>query len=91
VTFNQQIRRALLPTEWKVTSYTVFGILFFVLGVAALIQPNFAFPAKRSEVVIANRRVVLETRKVISIPRAASAAEVVLGIGLVFFGSRKLR
>jgi len=74
----------------KITAYTIFGILFFVAGVVALIHPNFVLPGKKNEMTIAGQQVVIETSKVISIPRLASAAEVVLGLGLVFFGSRKL-
>jgi hypothetical protein len=88
VTLKQQIT---WPKPWKVTSYTVFGILFFVLGVVALIKPNFSYKVSEREEITANQRVLIETRKVVSIPRAASAAEVALGVGLVFFGSRKLR
>jgi hypothetical protein len=75
----------------KITLYTAFGVLFVVLGVIALIHPNFAMPGKRNEVMIQNHRVLIETSRVISIPRVASATEVVLGFGLIFFGSRKSR
>jgi hypothetical protein len=73
----------------KITLHAVFGVLFLVLGVVALIHPNFALPGKKNEVMIADQKVVIETRRIISIPRFASGIEVVLGIGLIFFGSRK--
>jgi hypothetical protein len=41
--------------------------------------------------MVQNQKVLIETSRVISIPRVASAIEVALGIGLVFFGSRKPR
>jgi hypothetical protein len=75
----------------KITAYTIFGILFFLAGLVALIHPNFVLPGQKTHVTIANQDVLMETSRVVSIPRAASAAEVVLGLGLVFFGSRKLR
>jgi hypothetical protein len=75
----------------KITFYTVFGILLVVVGIVALIRPNFALPAKRHEEMIMNQKVLIETRRVISIPRAASATELVLGLGLIFFGSRPPR
>jgi len=78
-------------TSMKITAYTIFGILFFVLGLAALIHPNFVLPGKKSQVTIEGQQVLMQTSRVVSIPRAASAAEVVLGLALVFFGSRKLR
>ncbi len=70
----------------KLTLHAAFGVLFLVLGVVALIHPNFLLSAKK--VTIADQRVI-ETRRIISIPRLASGIEVVLGIGLIFFGSRK--
>ncbi len=79
------------PGSMKVTAYTILGILFFVLGLVALIHPNFALPGKQQQVTVAGQHLVIQTSRVISIPRAASAAEVVLGLGLIFFGSRKLR
>jgi hypothetical protein len=77
--------------EVTITAYTLFGILFFVMGIVALIHPNLELPGKKDEVTIANQKVLIETHRVISIPRAASATEVALGIGLIFFGSRKPR
>jgi hypothetical protein len=74
-----------------VTSYTVFGALFLVLGIVALIKPNFSYVVNKQEQIIDNRRILMQTRRVISIPRPASIAEILLGLGLVYFGSRKLR
>jgi hypothetical protein len=88
VTLKQQVA---WPKQWKVTSYTVFGILFSVLGIAALIAPNFSYVVNKQEQITDKRRILTETRRVISIPRPASIAEIVLGLGLVYFGSRKLR
>ncbi len=79
------------PKQWKVTSYTVFGALFLVLGIVALIKPNFSYVVNKQEQIIDNRRILMQTRRVISIPRPASIAEILLGLGLVYFGSRKLR
>lgn len=71
----------------KPTTHNVFGIIFLVAGIIALIHPNFALPGKKDTVTIANQHVVIETHRIISIPRAASATEVVLGVGLIIFGS----
>lgn len=78
------------PKQWKMTSYTVFGVLFLVLGMVALIKPNFSYVVNKHEQISDNRRILTETRRVISIPRPAGIAEIVLGLGLVYFGSRKL-
>ena len=76
---------------FKVTPYTIFGVLFFVAGVVALIHPTFVLPGKQDKVTVAGQQLVIQTSRVISIPRVASAVEIVLGAGLIFFGSRKLR
>jgi len=73
----------------RVTAHTIFGVIFVALGILAVIHPNFTLPGKKDEVTIANQRVVIETHRVVSIPRAASATEVALGLGLIFFGSLK--
>jgi hypothetical protein len=75
----------------KITFYTVFGALLVIVGIVALIRPNIPFPANRHEQMIANQRVLIETRRIVTIPRPASVTELVLGLGLIFFGSRPQR
>lgn len=75
----------------KVTFYSVFGVILVIVAIVALVRPSWALPAKKHEEMIANQRVLIETRRVVSIPRAASAVELVLGLGLIFFGSRPPR
>jgi hypothetical protein len=75
----------------KVTFYSVFGVILVVVATVALIRPSWALPAKRHQEMIANQRVLIETRRVVSIPRVASVTELVLGLGLIFFGSRPPR
>jgi len=72
----------------KITFYSVFGVFLVVIAIIALVHPSWALPAKQRQETIANQRVLVETRRIISIPRAASATELVLGLGLIFFGSR---
>lgn len=75
----------------KVTFYTVIGVLLVAVAITALIRPRWTLPANKHEEMIANQRVLIETRRVITIPRVASATELVLGLGLIFFGSRPPR
>ena len=75
----------------KITYYTIFGLVLVVVAIVALVRPSWALPAKKHEQMIANQRVLIETRRVITIPRVASATELALGIGLIFFGSRPPR
>lgn len=75
----------------KVTFYTVIGVILVAVAIAALIRPSWTLPANKREETIASQRVVIETRRVVRIPRIASATELVLGLGLIFFGSRPPR
>lgn len=75
----------------KITFYTIFGLVLVVVAIVALVRPSWALPAKKHEQMIANQRVLIETRRVVTIPRVASATELALGIGLIFFGSRPPR
>jgi hypothetical protein len=75
----------------KITFYTVFGVILVAVAIVALVRPAWTLPGKRHEEMIANQRVLIETRRVVTIPRIASATELVLGLGLIFFGSRPPR
>lgn len=75
----------------KVTFYTIFGVILLAVAITALIRPNWTLPAKKQEQMIGNQRVLIETRRVVNVPRVASATELVLGLGLIFFGSRPPR
>lgn len=75
----------------KVTFYTVIGVILVAVAITALIRPQWTLPAKQHDEMIANQRVLIETRRVVSIPRVASAVELALGLGLIFFGSRPPR
>lgn len=71
----------------KPTTHNVFGLIFLVAGIIALIHPNFTLPGKKDTVTIANQHMVIETHRIVSVPRVASGTEVVLGVGLIIFGS----
>jgi len=75
----------------KVTFYTVIGVILVAIAIAALVRPNWTLPANKREETIASQRVLIETRRIVRIPRVASATELVLGLGLIFFGSRPPR
>lgn len=75
----------------KVTFYTVFGVILLAIAITALVRPTWTLPATKQQQMIGNQRVLIETRRVINIPRVASATELVLGLGLIFFGSRPPR
>jgi hypothetical protein len=68
---------------------TLFGLVFILLGAAALIRPQVKMPAKESEIAIGNQKVKLQTQRIIEIPRAMSGLVIVAGCALVFLGTRK--
>ena len=63
----------------KFNSLGIIGVLFIGLGIFALVHPNVVMPAKKQEVEIAGTRVIMETRRVITIPG-------VLGVLIVLAG-----
>ena len=67
----------------KFNSLTIFGVLFVVLGIAALAHPNVVMPAKKQELEIAGNKVIMETRRIITVPT-------VLGVLLVIAGGAAL-
>lgn len=67
----------------KFNSLAIFGVLFIVLGIAGLAHPNVVMPAKKQEIEIAGSRVIMETRRVVTIPK-------VLGVLLVVAGGTAL-
>jgi cytochrome bd-type quinol oxidase subunit 2 len=62
----------------------VFGVLFIVLGIAGLAHPNVVMPAKKQEIEIAGSRVIMETRRVVTIPKVLGVLLVVAGGGALF-------
>ena len=48
------------------------GVLLILLGVYAMRRPNLLMPAKRETLQIAGQNVVMETRRVVTIPRPLS-------------------
>jgi hypothetical protein len=67
----------------KFNSLAIFGVLFILFGIAGLAHPNVVMPAKKQEIEIAGNRVIMETRRVVEIPK-------VLGILLVVAGGAAL-
>jgi uncharacterized membrane protein YdcZ (DUF606 family) len=68
----------------KFNSLAIFGILFIVLGIAGLAHPNVVMPAKKQEIEIAGSRVIMETRRVVTIPKILGVLLVVAGGAALF-------
>ncbi|MGH9692170.1 MAG: hypothetical protein ACRD4C_14025 [Candidatus Acidiferrales bacterium] len=69
--------------------WLVSGIVLILLGIGALIRPNIEMPAKREEVHIQQQRVLIETRRIVSVPRLLSGLLILGGAGLIFLGTRR--
>ena len=68
----------------KFNSLAIFGVLFIVLGIAGLAHPNVMMPAKKQEIEIAGSRVIMETRRVVTIPKILGVLLVVAGGAALF-------
>ena len=68
----------------KFNSLAIFGVLFIVLGIAGLAHPNVVMPAKKQEIEIAGSRVIMETRRVVTIPKVLGVLLVVAGGAALF-------
>lgn len=65
------------------------GIAVMALGLYAMIRPNLLMPAKRENLQIGGQKVLMETRRVVEIPRPLSGLLIFCGVGLVFMGLQK--
>jgi hypothetical protein len=69
--------------------FALIGVVFILLGIAALIHPRLKLPARERELDIGNQKVRLETQRIIEIPQILSGLVIVSGCALIFLGSRK--
>lgn len=86
---NGQDRRAKLSMAEML--FIGAGVLLIVLGIYAIRRPNLLMPAKRETLQIAGQKVVMETRRVVAIPRPLSGLIIVSGGGLILLGIQKRR
>jgi uncharacterized membrane protein YdcZ (DUF606 family) len=68
----------------KFNSLAIVGALFVVIGIAGLVHPNVVMPAKKQEIEIAGSRVIMETRRVVEIPKILGVLLVVAGGAALF-------
>ena len=65
------------------------GVLAFLLGLYGVIRPNLLMPAKRQNLQIGGQNVVMETRRIVAIPRLVSGLLILSGIGLILVSFQK--
>lgn len=67
------------------------GVLLILLGIYAMARPNLLMPAKRETLQIAGQKVVMETRRIVAVPRPLSGLVIISGGGLILLGIQKRR
>jgi hypothetical protein len=66
----------------------IAGILLMACGVVTLIWPQMSMPAKKQEVEIGAGKAIIETRRIVTLPRPFSALLILAGVGQIFFTCR---
>jgi hypothetical protein len=62
----------------------IVGILLMAGGVAALIHPQVAMPAKKQEIQVGEGKAIIETRRIVTFPRPFSVLLILAGAGQAF-------
>ncbi|MGD0429053.1 MAG: hypothetical protein ABSC10_20290 [Candidatus Acidiferrales bacterium] len=62
----------------------IVGILLMAGGVAALIHPQMAMPAKKQEIQVGEGKAIIETRRIVTFPRPFSVLLILAGAGQAF-------
>ena len=70
----------------KIHPFALLGAFLMILGIASLIHPNLAMPAKKTEVQIGSTKAIMETRRIIEVPAALAGFLIFSGGALGFLG-----
>jgi hypothetical protein len=65
------------------------GVLLVAGGVLTLIRPQMSMPARKEEVQIGEGKAIIETRRIVTFPRAFGGLLILAGLGQVFFTCRQ--
>jgi hypothetical protein len=74
----------------KVHPFVVVGVLFIALGIAALVHPSLSMPSKKKELEISGERTIIETTRIIQLPKAFAILLLVGGGAFLFLSTRKV-
>jgi hypothetical protein len=74
----------------KIHPFVVLGVLLIACGVAALIHPNLSMPSKKHEVQIGTEKVIMETTRIVELPKVFSVLLMIAGGSLIFLSTRKV-
>jgi hypothetical protein len=69
--------------------FALIGVVFILLGAAALIHPRLKMPARERELGNGPQKVKIETQRIIEVPQILSGLVIVSGCALIFLGSQK--
>jgi hypothetical protein len=67
----------------------VIGVLLILIGIAALIHPQFSYRVEQHSQQVGAMKVLFETRKVIHFPLWSSIAVLTIGAAFLITGMRK--
>jgi hypothetical protein len=70
-------------------AFIVAGLVVIGLGIYGIVRPNLLMPANKENLEIGGQRVVMETRRVVALPRPLSGMVIVCGVGLILLGIPK--
>ena len=73
----------------KVHPFTVIGVLLIAASIAALIHPNLSMPSKKRELQISGEKVIMETTRIVEIPKVFDVLLMIAGGSLIFLSTRK--
>jgi hypothetical protein len=62
----------------------IVGKLLVAAGIAALIHPQVAMPAKKQEIQVREGKAIIETRRIVTFPRPFSVLLILAGAGQAF-------
>ena len=62
----------------------IVGILLAVAGIAALLHPQVAMPAKKQDIQVGEGKAIIETRRIVTFPRGFSVLLILAGAGQAF-------
>ena len=73
----------------KIHPFVVLGVLLIGCGIAALIHPNLSMPPKKRELQISGEKVIMETTRIVELPKVFSVLLLLAGGSLIFLSTRK--
>jgi hypothetical protein len=73
----------------KIHPFVVLGILLIGCGIAALIHPNLSMPSRKRELQISGEKVIMETTRIVELPKVFSVLLLLAGGSLIFLSTRK--